>query len=61
MPMNEPLFTTLSREEFNELGIEDRLSYMRRLMADMQKTMDETRRSIERTKAILAESKPKPL
>ena len=57
--MNAPLRRQLSREEFNRLSVEEQLSYMSQLMAEMRARSEETRRQIDAAKKTLAELEKK--
>jgi hypothetical protein len=37
------IFKPISREEFNHLGVEERMDYLKRLMDDLRQKLEETR------------------
>ena len=40
-------FRQLSKEEYDRLSLEEKLSYLQRLMGDIREKVDETNRAIE--------------
>ena len=43
-------FRQLSKEEYDRLSLEEKLSYLQRLMGDIREKVDETNRAIEEQK-----------
>ena len=54
--MNEPV-QKLSRAEFNQLTLEQRLAYIQALMADLQEKVRQTRQQAQRTRNALRASR----
>jgi hypothetical protein len=52
--MEQALFKVLTREQFSQLAVEDRIAYMRHLMAGIRTKLEETRRQLETTQGLLA-------
>jgi hypothetical protein len=47
--MNEPQMRRLDRREFEALTLEQRMTYLQALMADLRERLKETRRQAQRT------------
>jgi hypothetical protein len=48
-----PSFRVLSEDEYKRLSLEERMSYMQELLANIHVKLEETRAQIERANAII--------
>jgi len=46
----EVIFKPMTREEYNRLPVQERMEYLQRLMADIQKKMQETKARLDAEK-----------